>query len=58
MVDEFYVLHETLRHMLNDLRAANIPGNASQKVAEDMGEALTNLRQLAKQKDCSFKDLV
>jgi hypothetical protein len=44
--------------MLNDLRAANIPGNASQKVAEDMGEALTNLRQLAKQKDCSFKDLV
>jgi len=44
LVEEFFIQHETIRHMLDDLRNANISGEESQGLSEKMGNSLTLLR--------------
>lgn len=59
LVDEYFIIYESVKHKLEDLRSANLSGSETQELAVRMGKALTNLRQAARRgPKCTFSDLV
>lgn len=65
VVDEFYLQHETVRHILDDLRQLPVCKPEEQKpinftrsdLAIDLAEALTGLREVMKNPNATILDI-
>jgi len=58
IVDEFYILHETIRHMITDLRSQPVSGDAAHNTLCAMANATLELRNAVKNPKCTMVDLV
>ena len=55
IVDEFYIIHETLKHMLEDLRnSKSTSGEECQELMVDIAQSITELSKAKKNPKISF----